>query len=79
MAQCTVFSRNQFVWVDETGSDKCDHIRKYGYAIRGTTPVSHRLLARGQRVNAIAAFSAQVVAVDIVTGFVNGEKFFDFL
>ena len=30
MAQCSVFSRNdnQFVWVDETGSDKRDHVRK---------------------------------------------------
>ena len=80
MAQCTVLSRNQFVWVDETGGDKHDHIRKYGYAIRGTTPVTHKLLARGQRVNVIIALSAQgVVAVDIVTGSVNGEKFFDFL
>ena len=80
MAQCSVFSRNQFIWVDETGSDKRDHVRKYGYAIRGTTPVSHRLLARGQRVNAIAALSAEgIVAVDLVSGSVNGEKFFDFL
>ena len=80
MAQCSVFSRNQFVWVDETGSDKRDHVRKYGYAIRGTTPVSHRLLARGQRVNAIAALSAEgIIAVDLVSGSVNGEKFFDFL
>ena len=80
MAQCSVFSRNQFVWVDETGSDKHDHVRKYGYAIRGTTPVSHRLLARGQRVNAVAALSAEgIVAVDLVSGSVNGEKFFDFL
>ena len=77
MAQYAVFHRNQFVWVDETGSDKRDHIRKYGYAIRGSTPVTHRLFARGQRVNAIAVLSAQgVVAVDIVTGSVNGEKFF---
>lgn len=58
MAQCTVFSRNQLVWVHETGSDKRDHIRKYGYSIRETTPVTHRLLVRGQRVNAIAALSA---------------------
>ena len=80
MAQCTVFSRNQFVWVDETGSDKRDHVRKYGYAIQGTTPVTRRLFARGQRVNAIAALSAQgVIALEIVTGSVNGEKFFDFL
>jgi hypothetical protein len=66
IAQCTVFSRNQFVWVDETGSDKRDHIRKCGYAIRGITAVSHRLFTRGQRVNALS--SQVVVAVDIVTG-----------
>ena len=40
--------------------------------------MSHRLFARG--VNAIAALSAQGgIAVDIVTGSVNGEKFLDFL
>ena len=79
MAQCTVFSR-QFVWVDETGIDERDHIRKYGYAIQGTTPVTRLLFAHGQRVNTIAALSAQgVIAVEIVTGSVNGENFIDFL
>ena len=39
-AHCSPFARNQFVWVDETGSDKRDHVRRYGYSIRGTTPVT---------------------------------------
>ena len=77
MAYCSPFARNQFVWVDETGSDKRDHVRRYGYSIRGPTPVTHRLFSR---VNAIAAVSTQgILAVEIEAGTVNGLKFFDFL
>ncbi len=38
MAQCLLFNPDQFVFIDETGSDARDHIRKYGYAIRGLAP-----------------------------------------
>lgn len=80
MAQCFLLSRDKFVWVDESGSDARDHIRKYGYAIRGITPVSHRLLARGQRVNAIAGLSSSgIVAFEVVKETVSGQTFFDFL
>ena len=61
MAQCTMFTRDMFVWIDETGSDAWDHICKFGYALRGMTPIAHHLLARGQRVNAIAAFASSGV------------------
>jgi transposase len=80
MAQSSLFSRDQLVWVDETGSDAKDSVRKFGYAIRGCTPVTHRLLVRGRRVNAIAALTSNgIVAVDTVTGSVSGHTFFDFL
>ena len=46
------FEVNMFIWLDETGTDKQDQLRKYGYAIRGVTPHYHRLLTRGQRINA---------------------------
>ena len=46
MSQCCLFTRDKFVWVDETGSDARDHIRRYGYAIRGCRPVPHRSLSR---------------------------------
>ena len=36
-----------FVWLDETGTDRRDQLRKYGYALRGVTPVYHRILVRG--------------------------------
>lgn len=80
MAQCSLFSRDQLVWVDETGSNAKDYARKFGYAIRGCTPVTHRLLARGKRVNTIAALTSNgIVAVDTVIGSVAGHTFFDFL
>ena len=80
MAQCTMFTRDMFVWIDKTGSDARDHIRKFGYALRGMTPTAHRLLARGQRVNAIAALtSSGVIAVDLVHGTVSAREFFYFL
>ena len=55
MAQCSLFSREQ---LDETGSNSEDYIRRFGYAIRGITPVSHCLHIRGKRVNAIAALAS---------------------
>ena len=80
MAQCSLFSRDQLVWVGETGSNAKDYARKFGYAIRGCTPVTHRLLARGKRVNTIAALTSNgIVAVDTVIGSVAGHTFFDFL
>ena len=53
MAHCSLFSRDQVIWVDETGSNAKDHICKFGYAIRGCTPTTHRLLVRGERVNVV--------------------------
>jgi transposase len=80
MAHCTLFRRDMFVWIDEAGSDARDHIRRFGYALRGMTPASHRLLVRGKRVNAIAALtSSGLLAVDLVIGTVSGLEFFDFL
>ncbi len=42
--------------------------------------MSRRLLARGQRINAIACLSSSgILAVESVLGTINGETFFDFL
>ena len=79
MAQCLLFNPDQFVFIDETGSDARNHIRKYGYATRGMTPQCKRMLSRGQRVNAIAGMSTDgVVAVEVTNSTVDAEVFFDF-
>ena len=80
MAQTFLLRRDMFVWVDESGSDARDHIRKYGFALIGVTPTYHRLLSRGKRVNAIAAMaSTGVLALELTTSTVTGETFFDFV
>ena len=52
MANVT-FVKDMFVWVDETGSDLKEMLRRYGYALRGERAVCNRLQVRGQRVSAI--------------------------
>ena len=36
------------VWLDETGVNRRDSLRRMGYSIRGHTPVSQKLMARGK-------------------------------
>ena len=80
MDHCSLFDPGMFVWIDETGSDAKTNIRKYGYALRGVTPVNHRILSRSHRVNAMAAFSmSSVVAVEFTTTTVNTQVFFDYI
>ena len=80
MAEMQFFSIEQIVWLDETGSDNRDHVRKMGYAMRGDRPVYHRILHRGQRISAIAAMSSDgVIALGLQEGTYNGDKFVEFV
>ena len=60
MSEAMFLDVNQLVWVDEMGSDNRDHIRKFGYSLRGETPVSHRILSRWKRISAIGAMCTDV-------------------
>ena len=80
IAQVSQFDPRCFVWVDESGSDARNHVRKFGYELRGLTPHYHRFLARGKRVSAIAAISYDgCIGADLTTGSVNGDKFLEFV
>lgn len=80
MASALLYKRDQLVWVDETGCDRRDCARKYGYAIRGSTPEYHRLLIRGERISAIAAIAEDgVVTYKLTTGGVDSSVFFDYI
>ncbi len=53
-----------FVWLDETGSDKRDHVLKWL-----TPPVYHRYLVRGTHLSTISALSSEgLIAHEIMTG-----------
>ena len=80
IAEMHCYSTDQLVWVDETGCDRRDYVRRYGRALHGQVPVCHRLLHRGQRYSSIAALSTEgIVAVESHTGTTNAEIFADFV
>ena len=80
MAEIQIFNVEQLVWLDETGSDNRDHVRKMGYAMRGDRPVYHRLLHRGQRISSVAAMCSDgVIALELQEGTFNGDKFVEFI
>ena len=79
MASVYTFPTEMFVWIDESGSDSKDQIRRYGYALRGERAVCRKLLVRGRRVSAIAALSSHgLIALELTDGSVNGDVFFLF-
>jgi len=80
MAAVLMFSCDKFVWIDETGCDRRDHIRKLGYALQGERPVCRRVLHRGQRISIITALTTGgVIATEIIKGTVDGAKFTNFV
>lgn len=80
MATILLHKKEQFVWLDETGCDNRNYMRKYGYAVKGDTPRCRRLLTRGKRISAIAAISTEgLLAVEQTTGTVDADLVFDFV
>ena len=71
-ADVNMFTQQSFIFLDETGSDRRDAVRKYGYGLRGR-PLNHqKLLVRGERISAIAAMTVSgVLDVKIVRGSVQ--------
>ena len=80
MAKIQMYHRDCFVFINETGCSNKDHTRRFGYAMRGESAVDHWWLHRGTRISAIAAMSTSgIVAVELMSGSVNGDKFFDYI
>ena len=80
MSQVQLFHQDQFVFVDETGCKSKDHMRRFGYALRGKSPIQHGIIHKGGRISSIAAIATTgVVVVDMMAGSVNGEVFLDFV
>ena len=47
----SLFNLDMMVFIDESGCDRRDAIRKYGYGLRGMPVKSQKLLLRGQRIS----------------------------
>ena len=67
MTECSAYRPEMFVFVDETGSDRRNAMRKFGYSFVGKTPSVSRLLVRGKRFSAIAALTLDGIIATLVT------------
>ena len=80
MAEASGYHPDMFIWVDETGSDRRNSIRSYGYSLRGLRQVCHRLRVGGRRVSAIPVMTTRGIEdVFVTTDHVNGEVFEHFV
>ena len=80
MAEISIYDPHMLIWIDESGCDLRNSLRKRAYSVRGITPRDHRLLIRGTRYSAIPIVSLRGISdVYIFEGVVNGERFEDFL
>ena len=69
-----------FVFIDETGADRRDCMRRFGYSLRGKPARAQKLLWHGQHVSAIAVISMSGL-LDCCTTLstVTGPKFEEFV
>ena len=80
MAEVSAFDPNMLIWIDETGSDRRNEIRKYGYSLRGTPACTCQLRVGGKRLSAIPVMTTNGLEdVFITTGSVDGNKFEHFI
>ena len=75
-----VFHHSLILWIDETGCDRRNSLRKYAYGIRGQAPRDYQLQMRGVHYSAIGILSSDGINdVYITEGSVNGEAFLHFV
>ena len=75
-----MYDPEMLVFLDETGSDRRNSLRKYGYSLRGKPAVSKKLLVRGEHVSAIAFMSVHgILDLKTVSGSVDADIYCDFV
>ena len=74
IADMSFYKKEMLVWVDESGCDKRNLLRKFGYSLRGERTICPRLLVRGTRISAVAALCWNgLLGVELTTDSMNGE------
>lgn len=80
VADVAISSRETLLCVDETGTDRKDAQRKYGYSLREKPLKVQKLLVRGEHLSCIAAMSMEgIVAIKVTSGSVDGDEFYNFV
>ena len=72
-----MYSLDMLIFLDESGCDKQNSLRKYGYGLHGK---SHKFLVRGERISITAFMSmAGILDCHITHGTMNGSTFYNFI
>ena len=80
MADVSRYDPSMLLWIDKSGCDRRNCMRKRGYSLRGMTPKDHRLMVRGTCYSAIPVMSLDGIHnVYLAEGNMNGEKFATFV
>ena len=79
LSDISVYSPDMLLFIDETGCDRRDAMRKFGYSLIGKPAYSHKLL-RGKRFSAIGILSTEgILDAYITSSNVNSETFLEFI
>ena len=79
-AEVALYNPEMFIFLDETGSDRRNALRKYGYSLRGIPAVSHKLLLRGEHLSTIACISMEgILECKTVASSVDGDTFYELI
>ena len=80
MAEMSIFDPTMIIWLDETGCDKRNAARQYGYSLRGIAPRSYTFKSGGKRYTQIMAMSTDGVEdMYIAEGNIDGERFLKYV
>ena len=80
VSEVSMYNPEMLIFLDESGSDRRNCIRRYGYSVRGRPLVSHKFLSRGIRVNSIAFLSVfGMLDCKTVKHTVDGNTFYKFV
>ena len=75
-SEVSLYNADMFIFVDETGTDRRDTLRRYTYSWRGKPAVAYKLLVQGQRLSSIAIMSTMgLLDCQITTENVDGDIF----
>ena len=79
-SELSIYNADMFIFLDETGTDRRDAMRRYAYSFRGRPAVAQKLLVRGHHLFAIAIMSTVgVLDCQIVDCAVDGDTMNEFV
>lgn len=61
----TVYKPEMLIFLDETGADQRNAVRRFGYSLRGMPLQKQSLLVRGERMSAIALLVFSIYLYDL--------------